>query len=105
MVSAMASLAGNGLPPIRTNTAASQKPRLLKGVAFAAVLALFAAAVVAGGVALYPRASDASRERAEEAILPANDVVAESAYALEHAEKLDDLADAGAAARAAMRRC
>ena len=98
----MASLAGNGLPPIRTNTAASQKARLLKDVAFAAVLALFAAAVVGGGVALYPSASDASRQRAEEAILPANDVVAESAYALEHAEKLDDLADAGAAARAAI---
>ena len=73
-VSAMASLAGNGLPPIRTDRAASQRTRLLKDVAFVAVLALFAAAVLAGGVALYPGASDASREHAEEAILlPGND--------------------------------
>ena len=100
--SAMASLAGNGLPPIRTDSAAPQRSRLLRDVAFASVLTLLAAAVVAGGVALYPHGSDASRERAEEAILPGNEVVAESAYALEHAEKLDDLAEAGAAARAAI---
>ncbi len=101
--SAMASLAGNGLPPIRTDSAASQRTRLLTDVAFAAVLALLAAAVLAGGVALYPSASDASRQRAGEAILlPGNKVVAESAAALEHAKKLDDLAEAGAAARAAI---
>ena len=94
-VGAMASHVGNGLPPIRTDPASPQAARFLKDVAFAAVLALLAAAVIAGGVAVYPHASDASRERAEEAILPGNQVVAESAAALEHAEKLDDLAKVG----------
>ena len=97
----MASLAGNGLPPTRTGTAASERGRLLRDAAFAAVLALLAAVVVAGGVAVYPHERDASRERAREAILPGNRVVADSAYALEHADKLDDLAKAGAVARAA----
>jgi hypothetical protein len=101
-VGAMASHVGNGLPPIRTNTDAPQGARLLRDVAFAALLALLAAAVVAGGVAVYPHTSDASRERAEEAILPSNQVVAGSAAALEHAEKLDDLAEAGEAARVAI---
>jgi hypothetical protein len=101
-VGAMASRAGNGLPPIRTDTAASQRARLLREVAFAAVLALLVAAVVASGVAVYPHSHNPSRDRAEEAILPGNQVVAESAAALEHAEKLDDLAEAGAAARAAI---
>jgi hypothetical protein len=95
----MASLAGNGLP--RT-TAGSHGSRLRGDLAFTAVLALLACAVIAGGVALYPQTSDASRQRAEEAILPGNHFVAESAAALEHAEKLDDLADAGAAAHAAI---
>ena len=101
-VGAMASHVGNGLPPIRTDPASSQAARLLKDVAFAAVLALLAAAVIAGGVAVYPHTSDASRQHAEEAILPGNQIVAESAAALEHAEKLDDLAEAGANARAAI---
>ena len=101
-VDAMASLAGNGLPPIRTDTAGPQRARLRGELAFAAVLALLVGAVVAGGVAVYPHTSDASRERAGEAILPGNRVVAESAAALEHAEKLDDLAKAGTAARAAI---
>jgi hypothetical protein len=101
-VGAMASLAGNGLPPIRTDPAPPQTPRLLRDAAFAAVLALLAAAVIAGGVAVYPHTSDANRERAGQVLLPGNQVVAESAAALEHAEKLDDLAEAGAAARAAM---
>ena len=96
---AMASLAGNGLP---RNTAAPQGNRLLRDVAFAAVLALLAAAVVAGGVAVYPHASDASRARAEAAILPGNQFVTDGAAGLEHAEKLDDLAKTGAAARAAI---
>jgi hypothetical protein len=98
----MASHVGNGLPPIRTNTDASQGARLLRDLAFAAVLALLAAAVVAGGIAFYPDPSDASRQHAQEAVLPGNQVVAESAAALEHAEKLDDLAEAGARARVAV---
>src|SRR5687768_11432378 len=101
-VGAMASHVGNGLPPIRTSTDAPQRARLIRAAALAAVLASLAAAVVAGGAAVYPHASDASRERAEEAVLPGNAAVAGSAAALEHAEKLDDLAEAGAAARTAI---
>ena len=71
-------------------------------LAFSAVLALLVGAVVAGGVVLYPHTSDLSRERAEEAIRPGRQAVADSAVALEHAEKLDDLAEAGAAAGTAI---
>jgi hypothetical protein len=99
---AMASLAGNGLPPTLTDTAVPQGTRLGRDLAFAAVLALLAGTVIAGAVAFYPHASDVSRERAEEAILPVNQVIAESAAALEHAEKLDDLAETGAIARTAI---
>jgi hypothetical protein len=100
-VGAMASHVGKGLPPIRTSTDAPERARLLRVVALAAVLASLVAAVVAGAAAVYPHASDASRERAEEAILPGNAALAGIAAALEHAKKLDDLAEAGAAARAA----
>src|SRR6185436_15838531 len=85
-VGAMASLAGKGLPPIQTGTAGPQRTRLRGALGFTAVLTLLAGAGVAGGVALYPHTSDASRQRAEEAVLPGSQAVAESAYALEHAE-------------------